>query len=111
MSTSYAHRIRPSKATNQRYASKESAKERTAEAVKLAAEKVKELYHGRCIVCLGPGTDVHEIDGRWRGQDTLIDVNERVLLCRKCHSTVHHEGTTKWARRLRELQARLTKEQ
>lgn len=55
--------------------------------------------HGRCLICGGYGTDVHEIIPRsalqgLANQETLFSERNRCFLCRNCHSKVH----TVWGR-------------
>jgi len=45
-----------------------------------------------CEACGKPGVDVHHINGRGRGMDTIENL---MALCRKCHELAHSEKLSK----------------
>jgi 5-methylcytosine-specific restriction endonuclease McrA len=62
-------------------------------------------YRGRCVVCLRPASDVHEIVPRSQGGK--VDLENSVTLCRECHTEVHETGTRLSSDLLRERAAKV----
>lgn len=52
------------------------------------------LFRGRCVGCLGVGTQIHELITRARTKNALTIKNNRVPVCRSCHDRAHFNGYT-----------------
>lgn len=52
------------------------------------------LFRHRCMECGRPGQEINEIVPRSRSKKSLLDWKNRVVLCRICHDTFHHNGVT-----------------
>jgi 5-methylcytosine-specific restriction endonuclease McrA len=70
------------------------AKPRKSENERKDDSRIMKLFRGRCVVCLSPATEVHELITRARSKDATILPQNRVPLCRSCHRRSHFDGYT-----------------
>ena len=56
--------------------------------------RIMKLFRGRCVVCLSPAAEVHELVPRARSKYAITMKQNRVPLCRSCHRRSHFEGYT-----------------
>jgi hypothetical protein len=56
--------------------------------------RIMKLFRGRCIVCMSPATQIHELVTRGRSKFAVIMPKNRVPLCGHDHSDAHHSGYT-----------------
>ena len=52
------------------------------------------LFRHRCMECQKPGAEINEIIPRSRSKRAILDWKNRVVLCRTCHESFHHNGVT-----------------
>lgn len=52
------------------------------------------LFRYRCAECKKPGTEVNEIIPRARSKSSILDWQNRILLCRDCHTRYHLGGVS-----------------
>lgn len=69
-------------------------------------EFIVKLFHGRCLICNGQGSDVNEIIPRSRGKASL-DWKNKVFMCRLHHEEYHRKGVSPSA--IKYLQEKRTK--
>ena len=56
--------------------------------------KIMKMFRGRCIVCMSPATEIHEIVLRSRSKFAVSMPSNRVPLCRHHHNGQHLDGVT-----------------
>lgn len=54
---------------------------------------VWDMFKGRCFICGGPGSDVHELEPRGRGGYALR-IENRAVVCRQHHAEIHSRGVS-----------------
>lgn len=56
--------------------------------------RIMKLFRGRCVVCMRPATQVHELVSRARSKFAITMPENRVPLCAFDHDTAHRGGYT-----------------
>ena len=75
--------------------------------LKQSEEYVRQLYGRRCVRCSRPGAIVHEIVPRSKRPDDWWALENRVVLCGRCHEFIHQRGAMNFVDELRGCQARV----
>jgi 5-methylcytosine-specific restriction endonuclease McrA len=70
------------------------AKSRKSEDERKDDSRIMKLFRGRCVVCLSPAIEVHELITRARSKNSVTIPQNRVPLCRSCHNRSHFDGYT-----------------
>lgn len=50
------------------------------------------LFRNRCVSCRKPGTEINEVIPRSRSKNSILNWENRVLMCRECHNDYHKHG-------------------
>ena len=50
------------------------------------------LFRNRCVVCHQSGTEINEITPRSRSKKSILEWDNRVVMCRECHNEYHRHG-------------------
>lgn len=50
------------------------------------------LFRNRCVSCRKPGSEINEIVPRSRSKQSILNWENRVLMCRECHNDYHKHG-------------------
>jgi 5-methylcytosine-specific restriction endonuclease McrA len=61
---------------------------------KLDDQRIMKLFRGRCVACMSPAVEVHELITRARSKEAITMKQNRVPLCRSCHRRTHFDGYT-----------------
>lgn len=54
--------------------------------------RIMKLFRGRCVSCLSPATQIHELVTRARTKRAITMPQNRVPLCMSCHNRAHFDG-------------------
>ena len=54
--------------------------------------RIMKLFRGRCVSCLSPATQIHELVTRARTKRAITMPQNRVPLCASCHNRAHFNG-------------------
>lgn len=54
--------------------------------------RINTLFKYRCVGCMSPATEVHELIPRSRTKHATTMKQNRVPICRSCHHRAHFEG-------------------
>lgn len=57
-------------------------------------EKVRKMYHERCIRCGKSSRIVHELVPKSKRPKDWWEIDNMVVLCPECHNWAHNIGTT-----------------
>lgn len=57
-------------------------------------KRIMKLFRGRCVVCMRPATEIHELITRARSKEAITMPQNRVPLCEFDHSSAHKNGYT-----------------
>jgi len=71
---------------------------------------IKDIYKGRCIVCLKPYVTIHEIIPKSQRPHSWRTLQNCVPICPKCHREIHSSGTKNWVKELKQLQQKRIKD-
>ena len=52
------------------------------------------VFKHKCVMCKKPATEINEIVPRSRSKKSIKTWQNRVTLCRDCHTQFHHKGVT-----------------
>ena len=55
---------------------------------------IMKLFRGRCVACMSPATQIHELVTRARTKQAITMKQNRVPLCNHDHDFAHHGGYT-----------------
>lgn len=56
--------------------------------------RIMRLFRSRCVVCMRPATEVHELVSRARSKHAITMPRNRVPLCKDDHHRTHFDGYT-----------------
>ena len=52
-------------------------------------QRIMKLFRGRCVVCIRPATQIHELIPRGRSKNAITIPRNRVPLCTHHHNIAH----------------------
>ena len=67
---------------------------------------IKKLCKYQCVLCGQKGTQIHHIVYRSEDRSKIDDIDNLILLCKKCHDKVH-TNKKEWQPKLKEIRKKL----